>query len=247
MKCWVICQYYSPEIGAPQARLSEMVKTWVKEGHDITVLTGFPNHPSGIIPEAYRGKRFQVEQGTHGETIWRHWLYATPNKGFFKKVLSHLSFMVTLILFSLFRKPKPDHIMVSSPAFFCVISTYLISRLRKVPYTFEVRDLWPGIFVELGVLKNRVIITILEKIECFLYHKAKTVVAVTDGFKQDMERRGIPKDKIELSKSSDELNIRIGNHRRNLVLPQALATLQPSGAKIEDDFLKIRFDTGVAA
>jgi arsenite-transporting ATPase len=52
---------------------------------------------------------------------------------------------------------------------------------------------------------------------------------------------GIAKDQIQLSKTGDELNVRIGNHRRNLVLPQALAALQPSGAKMEDDYLKIKF------
>ena len=52
---------------------------------------------------------------------------------------------------------------------------------------------------------------------------------------------GIPKEQIQLNKTGDELNVRIGNHRRNLVLPQALAALNPSGAKMEDDYLKIKF------
>jgi len=81
-----------------------------------------------------------------------------------------------------------------------------------------------------------------------VYYKETTLRVVQNDEQYSLEvyLPGIPKDKIELSKSSDELNIRIGNHRRNLVLPQALATLQPSGAKIEDDFLKIRFDTVAA-
>lgn len=78
-----------------------------------------------------------------------------------------------------------------------------------------------------------------------VYYKETTLRVVQDDDQYSLEvyLPGIPKDKIELSKSSDELNIRIGNHRRNLVLPQALAALQPSGAKIEEDFLKIRFNT----
>ncbi|MGK7888523.1 MAG: TRC40/GET3/ArsA family transport-energizing ATPase [Leptolyngbyaceae cyanobacterium] len=81
-----------------------------------------------------------------------------------------------------------------------------------------------------------------------VYYQETTlrVVQNNDQYSLEVYLPGIPKDKIELSKTSDELNIRIGNHRRNLVLPQALATLQPSGAKIEDDFLKIRFQTGAA-
>ena len=78
-----------------------------------------------------------------------------------------------------------------------------------------------------------------------VYYKETTLRVVQDDEQYSLEvyLPGIPKDKIELSKSSDELNIRIGNHRRNLVLPQALAALQPSGAKMEEDFLKIRFNT----
>ncbi|NJL87020.1 MAG: TRC40/GET3/ArsA family transport-energizing ATPase [Leptolyngbyaceae cyanobacterium SM1_1_3] len=76
-----------------------------------------------------------------------------------------------------------------------------------------------------------------------VYYKETTlrVVQAADHYSLEVYLPGIPKDQIELSKTSDELNIRIGNHRRNLVLPQALAALQPSGAKIEDDYLKIRF------
>jgi arsenite-transporting ATPase len=76
-----------------------------------------------------------------------------------------------------------------------------------------------------------------------VYYKESTLRVVQDGNNYSLELYlpGIPKDQIELSKSADELNIRIGNHRRNLVLPQALATMHPAGAKMEEDYLKIRF------
>jgi arsenite/tail-anchored protein-transporting ATPase len=76
-----------------------------------------------------------------------------------------------------------------------------------------------------------------------VYYKETTlrVVQNSDHYSLEVYLPGIPKDQVELSKTSDELNIRIGNHRRNLVLPQALAALQPAGAKMEDDYLKIRF------
>ncbi|MFM7219658.1 MAG: TRC40/GET3/ArsA family transport-energizing ATPase [Nodosilinea sp.] len=78
-----------------------------------------------------------------------------------------------------------------------------------------------------------------------VYYKETTLRVVQDNNQYSLEvyLPGIAKDKIELSKSADELNIRIGNHRRNLVLPQALAAMEPAGAKMEDDYLKIRFGT----
>ena len=191
MKISLICQYYLPEIGAPQARLSEMAKKWVKQGHDVTVLTGFPNHPNGVIPAEYRGKIF-MEEDINGVRVWRHWLYATPNEGLFKKTVAHLSFMTTVIFLSLLRGERSDVIIVSSPNFFSVISTYIMSRVRRVPYIFEVRDLWPGIFIDLGVLKSRHLIRLLEIIEVFLYRQAAYVVSVTNGFAENLIRRGIP-------------------------------------------------------
>jgi len=206
MRINIICQYYPPEIGAPQARLSEMAREWLKQGHDVTVLTGIPNHPTGIIPPEYQGKIFMKE--TVGDIqIWRHWLYATPNQGFFKKTLAHISFMTTIVLYSLFRGKRPDVLIVSSPNFFSVISTYIISRIRRVPYVFEVRDLWPGIFVELGVLKNRYLIRLLEMIELFLYRRAACVVPVTKGFAEDMIRRDIPANKIEVITNGVDLDM----------------------------------------
>ncbi len=197
MKIMILTHYFPPEIGAPQARLSEMARTWTAQGHEVTVLTGFPNHPTGVIPPEYKGKWFQTEQA-NGYTIHRHWVYATPNKGFLKKIIGHLSLMATLVLFSLFRGKKPDVIIVSSPTFFSVFSAFLMSKLRRVPYVFEVRDIWPGIFVELGVLKNKLVIGVLEFFELFLYRHAKYVVPVTHGFKEDMVKRGVPESKIHV-------------------------------------------------
>ncbi|MBW4622519.1 MAG: TRC40/GET3/ArsA family transport-energizing ATPase [Cyanosarcina radialis HA8281-LM2] len=76
-----------------------------------------------------------------------------------------------------------------------------------------------------------------------VYYQETTVRVVQDKNQYSLEiyLPTIPKDNIQLSKTGDELNIRIGNHRRNLVLPQALAALQPAGAKMEEDYLKIRF------
>jgi glycosyltransferase involved in cell wall biosynthesis len=114
--------------------------------------------------------------------------------------------MVTILLFSLFRGKRPDVYIVSSPNFFSVISTYIMSRMRRVPYIFEVRDLWPGIFIELSVLKNRFLIRLLEMIELFLYRQAAAVVPVTQGFAEDMMRRGIPANKVNVITNGADLD-----------------------------------------
>lgn len=197
MKIHVMCQYYPPELGAPQARISELAGYWRQLGHEVTILTAMPNHPTGIIPQNYRNKIF-LEETSDQVKVWRHWIYATPNEGFIKKTCSHLSFMLSLVFLSLFRGGAPDIYMVSSPSFFSVISAFIFSKIRGVPYIFEVRDLWPGIFVELGVLKSKWLIGLLERLELFLYRQSRHVVVVSNGFKEDIAKRGISGEHISV-------------------------------------------------
>ncbi|RAP34010.1 glycosyltransferase WbuB [Candidatus Marinamargulisbacteria bacterium SCGC AG-410-N11] len=205
MKITIITHYFPPEVGAPQARLSEMALEWSKLGHDVTILTCFPNHPNGVIHKDYRGKRFLIEKNDHYKVV-RTWVYATPNKGFIKKILGHLSFMFSCVLQGRKHVKGSDIIIASSPTFFCVISAYFLSKCYKIPYIFEVRDLWPAIFKDLGILKNNFILSILETIELFLYKNAKYVVTVTDRFTKNICERGIEKDKVFTITNGVDLN-----------------------------------------
>lgn len=205
MKVLLISQYFLPEIGAPQARLSEMAKVWAEDGNEVEVLTGMPNHPTGIIPPAYRGRRFVAEK-LDGYKVLRTWLYATPNEGIAKKTLSHLSFMVTSLVLGGRRVTRPDVIVVSSPTFFSIFSAWLLARLFRRPFVVEVRDLWPGIFVELGILRNRTLIRLLEQLELLAYRASDLVVVVTDGFKDDLVARGVAPDKVEVITNGVDLD-----------------------------------------
>ena len=190
-----LCHYFSPEISAPSARLNDLCSIWVTRGHSVTVVTGFPNHPTGVLRREDRRKLW-AEERMNGIRVLRNWLYATPNEGFLRKTLGHLSFMVTAVLFGLPRLGKTDVIIASSPTFFSVVSAWLMAVVKRVPFVFEVRDLWPAVFVDLGVLKNRHLISLLEAIEMFLYRRATLIVTVTDSFRQILIRRGIPNRKI---------------------------------------------------
>jgi glycosyltransferase involved in cell wall biosynthesis len=195
MRIAYLCQYFLPEIGAPSARISELSREWARLGHSVTVITGLPNHPTGIVPPEYRRTLFKKE--SHGAVrVWRNWLFATPNEGLVKKTLSHLSFMLSAAVLSTPRLRGHDVIVVSSPTFFAVLTAYLMSRVWRIPYVFEVRDLWPGIFVDLGILKNRMLIRAIEAVEMFLYRKAARVVVVTDSFAQTLRKRGLPAAKV---------------------------------------------------
>jgi glycosyltransferase involved in cell wall biosynthesis len=198
MRILYLCHYFHPEIGAPSARALEMAREWIELGHEIDVVTCFPNHPNGIVAEAYRGRLYQREE-LEGMTIHRNYVYATPNRGFLRKAMGHLSFMVSSVAFSLFRVSRPDVIVVSSPTFFSVLSAYVFSRVRRVPYVFEVRDLWPAAITGLGMMKASAWpVWFLERLEMFLYRKAARVVTVTESFRKNISERGIDVAKIEV-------------------------------------------------
>jgi glycosyltransferase involved in cell wall biosynthesis len=189
------CQYFVPETAAPAARVSELAQVWAEAGHRVTVVTGFPNHPTGQVPDRYKGMWFARERLGRLD-VWRNWLYATPNEGFVRKTLSHLSFMLSTLVLSVPRLRGVDRLIVSSPTFFVVITVCLGHWLWRVPYVFEVRDLWPGVFVELGVLKSRVLIKALETVEMFLYRRAALVVVVTESFRAHLLDRGLPPEHV---------------------------------------------------
>lgn len=205
MKTLIVTHYFPPEIGAPQARLGDLARFWAAGGDEVTVLTGMPNHPTGVIPAAYRDKRF-IEEQVDGHRIIRTWLYATPNEGVVKKTLGHLSFMVSSVMLGARRSGTADVVVVSSPTFFSIFSAWALARLKRAALVVEVRDLWPAIFVELGVLTDRRIIWVLERLELWAYRTADAVVVVTDGFRDDLIKRGVPAAKVHTVRNGVDLD-----------------------------------------
>lgn len=205
MRILLVTHYFPPEIGAPQARLSEMAAVWAAHGDDVTVVTGMPNHPTGVVTPPYRG-RWRVQEDVDGYRIVRTWLYATANEGFLKKTLGHLSFMLTSMLVGKRVTGAADVVIVSSPTFFSILAAWVHAKRRGARFVVEVRDLWPGIFVELGVLTNRTTIRLLERLELAAYRAADLVVVVSEGFRDHIAARGIPAEKIHVIRNGVDLD-----------------------------------------
>jgi glycosyltransferase involved in cell wall biosynthesis len=195
MRIIIVTHYFPPEIGAPQARLSALAAAWAADGDDVTVLTGMPNHPTGVVPPEYRGAIRRRER-YEGYRVLRTWLYATPNEGVSRKTVCHLSFMITSLLLGGRSSGPADVVVVSSPTFFSIGAGWLLARLKRARLVVEVRDLWPAIFTELGVLTSRPLIRLLERLELAAYAAADAVVVVSDGFRANLISRGVPSDKV---------------------------------------------------
>src|ERR1700735_1724362 len=159
MRTLIVTHYFPPETGAPQARLSELAATWAGDGDQVTVLTGMPNHPTGVLPPESRGA----------------------------------------------ASGPADTVVVSSPTFFSIGSAWLLARLKRARFVVEIRDLWPAIFVELGVLTNPRLIGVLERLELAAYAAADQVVVVSEGFRADLLRRGVPPEKVHTIRNGVDL------------------------------------------
>ncbi|MEM6992013.1 MAG: glycosyltransferase family 4 protein [Myxococcota bacterium] len=207
MKIVYLSQYFPPEMGAPAARVSELARQWAEAGHDVHVVTGFPNHPTGVIPEGYRG-RWRQRERWQGVEVLRTWVYATPNRGIAKRTLSFLSFAASSVALGVAdaRVRDADVVVATSPQFFCAAAGWALARLIGAPYVLEIRDLWPQCIVELGVLPARHPATrVLEAIEQFLYRSADLLVSVTDAYTQVWRDQGHDPAKMRVIKNGVDL------------------------------------------
>ena len=197
LKILYISHYFPPEVNAPASRVSEMAHRWAENGADVTVLTCFPNHPNGIIPKEYRGM-WHCRERRGGVNVVRTYVYAAANKGFFRRILNYLSFMFSSLFVGTVMSKRPDILIATSPQFFVAVAGYVISRIKRCKFVFEVRDLWPEEIVAVGAIKNKMAIRALEALEMFLYRKADIIVAVAQGTIDLLKARGIPERKLAL-------------------------------------------------
>ena len=195
MKILFITDNFPPEVNAPATRTYEHAQEWIKLGAEVTVITCAPNFPHGNIYEGYKNKLYQKEM-MEGIEVIRVWSYITANSGFAKRVIDYVSFAFSAFLVGLFS--KYDIIIATSPQFFTTWTAWSLSKIRRKPWIFERRDLWPESIKTVGAMKQGRTIEILEKIELALYHDATRVIAVTDAFKTNLTSRGIEANKIDV-------------------------------------------------
>jgi len=196
MRIMFLTHYFPPEIGAPQARMFELAKRLDEIGDEVTVVTAFPNYPTGVIQEGYRD-RFAMEERMDGVRVVRRWVFATPNSGFFKRILNWLSFVVTSL--TTLRQVGPlDVIFVQSPPLPIGIATLAFSRLKRAPFVFNVSDIWPQSAVELGMLRSKFAIRLAEMLEMHIYRRASRVTVPTPGMLERLASRRVPREKLVL-------------------------------------------------
>lgn len=203
MRLLFITDNFPPEVNAPATRTYEHCKEWVDNGVQVTVITCFPNFPKGKVYDGYKNKLYQKEN-IEGIEVIRVWSYITANAGFAKRILDFVSFAFMSFWFSLFR--KFDLIVATSPQFFTTWSAFCLSKIRRKPWVFELRDIWPESIRAVGAISgDSKVFKFLEKIELGLYKKSSKVISVTNSFKENLISRGIDGKKIEVVRNGANL------------------------------------------
>jgi colanic acid biosynthesis glycosyl transferase WcaI len=210
MKILYISQYFPPEMGAPAARASELSKHWAAAGHEVTVLTGFPNHPTGVVPHNYRKKfrRLVAHEQIHGVKIVRSWLLPFPNRKAYERILNYSSFCLSAASTGLFLS-RPDVVIATSPQLLVALSGWWIARCKSVPFVFEVRDLWPESLAAVGAGDgNSPLHRTLAMIAGFLYRHADRIAVVTPAFEDHLVKHWrVPRKKISVIENGVETDL----------------------------------------
>ena len=193
MKVLILSQYYKPE---PIPKPSELAEYLLDKGHAVSVLTGFPNYPSGVL---YPGFKLNLVRSEKLDRILTVRTFEFPYHGMsaIGRVLNYVSFMITAPLGSLFI-PQCDVMYVWHPPLTIGVAAWLIARLRGIPFVYDVQDIWPESVVISGMIKNRLVIRVLSILERFVYSRADHILVVTKGARENLLEKGVNPDKVSV-------------------------------------------------
>ena len=211
MKILYVSQYYPPEMGAPAARVAELSRHWAQAGHEVTVLTGFPNHPTGVVPPEYRRKfRHLVvrEDAGGGVNVVRTWLLPLPNRKTHQRIMNYSSFCLSSASTGLFAE-RPDVVIASSPQLLVGLSGWWLARCKRSRFVFEVRDLWPESLAAVGKGSPESLFHRgLARLAGFLYRNADHIVVVAPALKDYLtEHWHVPPKKISVVENGVETDL----------------------------------------
>ena len=208
MKILLLHQYFLEEDDSGGSRWNEMAKIWADAGHEMVVLAGMMHANGSEKRQEYKGKHF-VQKKEGNVIVWRCHVSESYNKSFTGRLWGYFSFMFSAMWAGLFKvKGKFDVVIVTSPPLFVGFSGYLISRFKRIPFVFEVRDLWPESAIDTGVLTNKSIIKMAFGFERFIYKKAKLINVLTPAFYNTLKNiKHVPEQKLIMIPNASDFDL----------------------------------------
>ena len=207
MRILFVTQIFPPEMGALPNRLYPLVRELVSEGHEVTVATGMPNYPRGVVFPEYTGKR-SIREDINGYTIYRRSYYTAPrNQSKISQLRNYLSFIPAALMAG-FRAGKVDMVFVTSPPLFSAIPAIVLAKLRGANLFLDIRDLWPDELMTYGGFREGSLpVRMIRSIERWAYRSADCVSATTTEIVDATVKRGVPRQKTFLLPNGADLEL----------------------------------------
>jgi colanic acid biosynthesis glycosyl transferase WcaI len=179
MRVTLLTHYYPPEVGAPQARLTALARGLSRRGVEVTVHTGFPHYPDGVIQPPYRNRPWSTEE-EDGVRVLRSAVYPAPNRGFGRRIVNHVSFGLSALATSPASGPA-DTVIVETPPLLLAGSSIAYARAKRAALVVNVSDMWPDSAVALGTLRRPRLVSAARSLEHACYRSAAAIVCPTRG------------------------------------------------------------------
>jgi len=188
-----------PEVCAPAVRAADLADEWVRAGHQVKLLTGFPNHPEGVLHSDYRRqwRRGFSRETRDGVKVYRTWLYPAANRGVWGRSANYCSFALSAALVGPWIAPRNGVVIATSPQLLVGAAGYAVARTRRQPFVFEVRDLWPQSLEAVGAApSSSIFYRSLERLARFLYQRADRIVVDGEWKRCTLAAAGVQPQKI---------------------------------------------------
>lgn len=194
MRVLILTQWYPPE---PALLLQELAQSLRSYGHEVTVLTGFPNYPTGRLYPGYR-LRIRQREVLAGISVVRVPLYPDHSRSGLRRALNYVSFALSTTILGPWRLRRPDVIFVYHPPLTVGLPAYVLSRLWRAPFVYQIQDMWPETLAATGMLNDPRILRWIGVFARWVYAKASAILVISAGFKQNLLDKGVPLEKIHV-------------------------------------------------
>jgi len=209
MQVLYISQYYPPEACAPATRVDSFTREWVGAGAEVGVLTGFPNHPEGILHAEYR-KAWRcgfLREEREGVKVYRTWLYPSANRKLWGRGANFTSFALSAAVAGPCVAPRNGVVIATSPQILVGVAGWVVGALRFLPWVFEVRDLWPESLLGVGqATPGSLLYRSVGQVASFLYRHATHIVVDGEWKRRHLIHQGLEERRISVIRNGIEEN-----------------------------------------
>ncbi len=214
MRLLFLTTYYRPESATNAILITLLAEELARKGHQVTVVTGMPHYDNNKVEAKYRGKLWMRERQNNVD-IRRVYLYVPENKSrLMGRLLNYISFNITSAL-AILLTPRHDVLFAPSPPLTNGMTAWFTSWLKRMPFVYNVQDIYPDVAVRLGVLKNPRLIRLFSRMELFVYRKAAAVSVISDCFQRNLAAKQVPASKLKVISNFVDVDFVYPHPRRN--------------------------------